>query len=136
MRGWLSGRQFGLARGSPRVVGRKALPSALKSVTQGLDAGPAVRRIQGTSPEIQRSRSLMRIINRIIALTRSVQLNRQFREIERAIGELPLSTRRQLATLAVKEFANTTQCEHPHLYGTPTEQTTNIEPWGKGTELG
>jgi hypothetical protein len=77
----------------------------------------------------------MRIVTRLIALTRSIQLNRQFRDVERMIAELPLSSRRQLAALAMKEFANAAKCEFPHLYGTPPEQT-SLEPWGKGTEVG
>ena len=43
----------------------------------------------------------MRIVTRIIALTRSIQLNRQFREIEKSIAELPLANRRQLAAIAM-----------------------------------
>ena len=78
----------------------------------------------------------MRIVSRLIALSRSIQLNRQFREIQREIDSLPLATRRQLAALAVKEFSSASQCEFPHLYGTPGE-TQGIEAaWGKGAEVG
>jgi hypothetical protein len=79
----------------------------------------------------------MRIVSRLLALSRSIQLNRQFREIQREIDTMPLATRRQLASLAVKEFANASQCEYPHLYGTPSEQQAQgNESYGKGVEVG
>jgi hypothetical protein len=77
----------------------------------------------------------MRIVSRLLALSRSIQLNRQFRDIQREIDAMPLATRRQLAALAVKEFSNASQCEYPHLYGTPGE-TSGTETWGKGIEVG
>ncbi|HZP64820.1 MAG TPA: hypothetical protein VFB32_00805 [Rudaea sp.] len=77
----------------------------------------------------------MRIVTRLIALTRSIQLNRQFREIERTIAELPMATRRQLAAIAMREFATASKCEFPHLYGTP-EHEQRYQPWGSGTDLG
>jgi len=77
----------------------------------------------------------MRIVSRLLALSRSIQLNRQFREIQREIDAMPLATRRQLAALAVKEFSNASQCEYPHLYGTPGEPI-GTEAWGKGVEVG
>ena len=77
----------------------------------------------------------MRIVTRIIALSRSIQLNRQYREIEKAIGELTLTSRRQLAAIAMREFATAAKCEFPHLYGTP-ENEQRYQPWGSGTELG
>jgi len=55
----------------------------------------------------------MRIVNRIIALTRSIQLNRQFREIEKVIAGLPLVTRRQLAAISMREFATAAKSEVP-----------------------
>lgn len=77
----------------------------------------------------------MRIVTRIIALTRSIQLNRQFREIERTISDLPLATRRQLAAIAMREFASAAKCEFPHLYGT-VDQGQRYQPWGNGTDIG
>jgi len=77
----------------------------------------------------------MRIVTRIIALTRSIQLNRQFKEIERVISELPLATRRQLAAIAMREFACAAKCEFPHLYGT-VDQGQRYQPWGNGTDIG
>ena len=77
----------------------------------------------------------MRIITRIIALTRSIQLNRQFREIEKSIAELPLANRRQLAAIAMREFAAAAKCEFPHLYGT-SDQGQRYQPWGNGTDVG
>ena len=76
----------------------------------------------------------MRIVSRLLALSRSIQLNRQFREIHKEIDSMPLATRRQLASLAVKEFANASQCEYPHLYGTPAGM--RYLPWGMGTQTG
>ena len=78
----------------------------------------------------------MRIVSRLLALSRSIQLNRQYREIQREIDTMPLATRRQLAALAVKEFANASQCEYPHLYGTPGESHGLETTWGKGVEVG
>ena len=78
----------------------------------------------------------MRIVSRLLALSRSIQLNRQFRDIQREIDSMPLATRRQLASLAVKEFSNASQCEYPHLYGTPGETQGNMDSWGKGVEVG
>jgi hypothetical protein len=77
----------------------------------------------------------MRIVTRLIALSRSIQLNRQFREIEKTIADLPLASRRQLAALAMKEFAIAAKCEFPHMYGTP-ENDQRYQPWGSGTDLG
>ena len=77
----------------------------------------------------------MRIVTRLIALSRSIQLNRQFREIERTIADLPLAGRRQLAAIAMREFATAAKCEFPHLYGTP-ENEQRYQPWGSGTDLG
>jgi hypothetical protein len=77
----------------------------------------------------------MRIVSRLLALSRSIQLNRQFREIQKEIDGMPLATRRQLAGLAVKEFSNASQCEFPHMYGTPGEPQ-GMETWGKGVDVG
>jgi hypothetical protein len=77
----------------------------------------------------------MRIVTRLIALSRSIQLNRQFREIERSIADLPLAGRRQLAAIAMREFATAAKCEFPQLYGTP-ENEQRYQPWGSGTDLG
>jgi hypothetical protein len=77
----------------------------------------------------------MRIVTRIIALTRSIQLNRQFREIEKVISDLPLATRRQLAAIAMREFASAAKCEFPHLYGS-VDQNQRYQPWGNGTDIG
>lgn len=77
----------------------------------------------------------MRIVTRIIALTRSIQLSRQFREIEKAITNLPLAARRQLAAIAMREFASAAKCEFPHLYGT-VDQGQRYQPWGNGTDIG
>lgn len=76
----------------------------------------------------------MQILTRLIALTRGVQLRRQFKEIEKAIEQLNPNARRQLATLAMREFTNATKCEYPHLYATPPDE--KYSPWGTGTAVG
>lgn len=77
----------------------------------------------------------MRIVTRIIALSRSIQLNRQFREIEKTMAAMPPASRRQLAAIAMREFATAAKCEFPHLYGT-VDQAQRYQPWGSGTDLG
>jgi len=77
----------------------------------------------------------MRIVNRIIALTRSIQLNRQFREIEKVIAGLPLVTRRQLAAISMREFATAAKSEVPNMYGS-VDQGPRYQPWGNGTDIG
>ncbi|MCE5233469.1 MAG: hypothetical protein ABFC67_09945 [Mizugakiibacter sp.] len=76
----------------------------------------------------------MRFLTRIIAMSRAVRLGRQFRDIERGIGELSVPARKQLALLAMKEFACAAKSEFPHLYGTPPDQ--RYLPWGAGTDIG
>ena len=46
----------------------------------------------------------MQLITRLIALTRGMQLRRQFKEIEKALGELPPNSRRQLAALSMRDL--------------------------------
>ncbi len=77
----------------------------------------------------------MQIVTRLISMSRSIQLNRQFREIEKTIVALPIATRRQLAELVIKELAIASKCEFPHLYATPSEQQ-KYQLWGAGTDIG
>ncbi len=51
----------------------------------------------------------MQLITRLIALTRGVQLRRQFKEIEKVLEQLPANSRRQLAALSMREFSNASQ---------------------------
>jgi len=76
----------------------------------------------------------MHFITRLIALTRNMQLRRQFKEIEKAIEQLAPNSRRQLAALAMREFSNASKCEYPHLYSTPQDE--KYSPWGSGTAIG
>jgi hypothetical protein len=76
----------------------------------------------------------MHLMTRLIALTRGMQLRRQFREIEKAIEQLSPSTRRQLAALAMREFSLASKAEFPHLYGTSPDE--KYSPWGSGTAIG
>jgi len=76
----------------------------------------------------------MQILTRLIALTRGMQLRRQFKEIEKALEQLAPSSRKQLAALAMREFSAASKSEFPHLYATPPEA--KYAPWGTGTALG
>jgi hypothetical protein len=76
----------------------------------------------------------MQLVTRLIALSRAVQLRRQFRGVEKALEELAPNARRQLAAIALREFANASKSEFPHLYATPPEQ--KYHPWGSGTDIG
>ncbi len=76
----------------------------------------------------------MRIVARIVAMSRATQLNREFREIERASRALPHALRQKLALLTMRELAQAGRCEFPHLYGTPPEQRYTM--WGSGTDIG
>ena len=76
----------------------------------------------------------MQIVTRIIALSRAVQLRRQFREINKALEELAPATRRQLAAIALREFANAAKSEFPHLYATPPDE--KYRAWGSGSDIG
>ena len=61
----------------------------------------------------------MQILTRLIALTRGMQLKRQFKEIEKALEQLAPNARRQLAAIAMREFSAAAKSEFPHLYATP-----------------
>lgn len=76
----------------------------------------------------------MHMFTRVVALTRAMQLRRQLREINRSLEGLPPAARRQLAVLALREFANASRSEFPHLYGTPPED--RYRAWGSGTQIG
>jgi hypothetical protein len=76
----------------------------------------------------------MHLLTRLIALTRGVQLRRQFRDITEAMGALPAALRRQLAAISIREFTQAAKCEFPHLYMTPPED--KYRAWGSGTEIG
>lgn len=76
----------------------------------------------------------MHFVTRLIALTRTMQLRRQFREINRALAQLAPPVRRQLAVIALREFTNAAKSEFPHLYATPPEE--KYRAWGSGTEIG
>jgi hypothetical protein len=76
----------------------------------------------------------MHFVTRLIALTRAMQLRRQFREINKALEQLAPPARRQLAAIALREFANASKSEFPHLYATPPEE--KYHAWGSGTDIG
>lgn len=76
----------------------------------------------------------MRLVNRILALSRAVRLQHQFREIEQRTRDLPAPTCALLAELVAKECAAAARTEAPHLYGSPPD----LKPagWGTGMDLG
>ncbi|MBX3692959.1 hypothetical protein [Dokdonella sp.] len=76
----------------------------------------------------------MQILTRLIALTRGMQLKRQFKDIEKALEQLAPGARRQLAAIAMREFSAASKSEFPHLYATPPEE--KYAPWGSGTAIG
>jgi hypothetical protein len=76
----------------------------------------------------------MHIVTRFIAMNRARQLQRQFQEIERSIRALPPRSRARLGTLTLREIGQASQCDFPHLYGTPPED--RYMPWGQGTAIG
>lgn len=76
----------------------------------------------------------MHIVTRLIAMNRARQLQRQFQEIDRCIRALPTRVRARLGTLTLREIGQASQCDFPHLYGTPPEE--RYQPWGQGTATG
>lgn len=76
----------------------------------------------------------MHFVTRLIAVTRAMQLRRQFREINRSLEPLAPNVRRQLAAIALREFASASKSEFPHLYATPPEE--KYRAWGTGTDIG
>lgn len=76
----------------------------------------------------------MRIVTRLIAISRAVQLRRQFREVEKALAGLLPKDRKQLAALAMREFSLAAKSEYPHLHGSAGKD--KYQPWGDGTQLG
>jgi hypothetical protein len=76
----------------------------------------------------------MHIVTHLIAMSRARQLQRQFRGIERLVQTLNPRNRARLGMLALREIGQASQCDFPHLYGTPPEE--RYAPWGQGTSLG
>ncbi|MEO6968979.1 MAG: hypothetical protein ABI132_11090 [Rhodanobacteraceae bacterium] len=76
----------------------------------------------------------MRLVTRILALSRATRLKHQFRDIEIHALELPQPAAQFLAELIAKECAAAARCESPQLYGSPPD----LKPggWGTGTDLG
>lgn len=76
----------------------------------------------------------MRLVTRILALSRAARLHRQFRDIEQRTRGLPAPSCSLLAELITKECAAAGRSDAPHLYGSPPD----LKPgsWGTGTDLG
>lgn len=76
----------------------------------------------------------MRLVNRILALSRAARLKRQFRDIEQRAQELPPPASQMLAELISKECSAAARMDAPHLYGSPPD----LKPggWGTGMDIG
>jgi len=75
----------------------------------------------------------MKLLIQIIAVTRGVVLSREMSAIEREVAGLSVLDRRVLANLALRELAQASKTEHPHLYASqPTER---YRLWGTGTGI-
>ncbi len=76
----------------------------------------------------------MRLVTRIIAISRATRLGREFREIDGIIQTMPHASRQKLALFTLRELAQAGRCEFPHLYGTSPENRYSV--WGSGTHTG
>ncbi|HEX6612522.1 MAG TPA: hypothetical protein VF022_01475 [Rhodanobacteraceae bacterium] len=76
----------------------------------------------------------MRLVTRILALSRAARLQRQFRDIEQRTRDLPAPACTLLAELIAKECAAAGRLESPQLYGSSPD----LKPgsWGTGMDLG
>ena len=75
----------------------------------------------------------MKLLIHVLAFTRGVILNREMSIIEREVAGLSVLDRRVLANLALRELAQASKTEYPHLYGSqPTER---YRAWGTGTAV-
>ena len=76
----------------------------------------------------------MRLLMRMLALSRAARMRRQFRDVEQRALALPPSTSTLLVELIGKECSAAGRLEVPHLYGSPPD----LKPgsWGTGMDLG
>ncbi len=77
----------------------------------------------------------MKLFVRSVAFFRSLVLIRELRAVERSVDALSSLDRRMLASLALRDLANASKCEHPHLYGTPSADARYLA-WGTATRTG
>lgn len=75
----------------------------------------------------------MQFLTKMLALTRYLILSRQVKEVNRLIGELPVTAKRALGMLVAAEIQKAAQHPHPHLYG--SEHVDRYQPWGDATEV-
>jgi len=75
----------------------------------------------------------MKLLLRTLALTRSITLRRQLKQVTAAIDDLVIAQRKELLQLAQREFSAAAQSPMPHLYG--SRPTSPYAPFGTGTEL-
>ena len=76
----------------------------------------------------------MRLVTRILALSRATRLKRQFREIEQRALELPQPSSQLLAELIGRECAAAARCESPQMYGSPPDL--KFGSWVGGMDVG
>jgi hypothetical protein len=76
----------------------------------------------------------MRLVTRILALSRAARLYRQFRDIEQRTRGLPAPSCSLLAELINRECAAAGRTDAPHLYGSQGDLKSG--DWGTGTDLG
>lgn len=75
----------------------------------------------------------MKLLIHVLAVTRGLILSREMSAIEREVAGLSVLDRRVLANLALRELAQASKTEYPHLYGSqPSER---YRPWGTGTTV-
>ncbi|HJU26961.1 MAG TPA: hypothetical protein VJ722_09820 [Rhodanobacteraceae bacterium] len=73
----------------------------------------------------------MRLLVRMLALSRAARMRRQFRDIEQRTLGLPPPTSGLLAELIGKECAAAGRLDTPHLYGSPPD----LKPGSPGTGM-
>jgi hypothetical protein len=75
----------------------------------------------------------MKLLIQLLAVARGMVLSREMGAIEREVAGLSVLDRRVLANLALRELAQASKTEHPHLYG--SQATERYRPWGTGTSV-
>lgn len=74
----------------------------------------------------------MRVVLKLLTLTRYLILSRQLREMRKLIDALPITARKALGSLTTDELQRAAQAPFPHLYG--SELPERYQPWGDATE--
>ncbi len=77
--------------------------------------------------------SMMKFVIRALTMGRCFTLKRQFKELNKLVGEFTSLQRRELLGLVMRELNNAALATVPHLYG--SENVDRYAPWGNGTEI-